>query len=61
MGPFLLISFSHRPFPLMLFLGDSAGGGVFVGIFPVFAGKNLVLIGESQYNCRVAAHVRQGS
>ncbi len=37
--------------PQMLFLGDSAGDGLFVGIFPVFVGKNLVLIGESQYNC----------
>ena len=46
---------SRSPLPQILLLGDSAGAGVFVGIFPVFAGKNLVLIGESQYNYRVAA------
>ncbi len=61
MGPFLLISFSHRPLPQVLLLGDSASGGVFMRISHVFAGKNLVLVGEAQYNCRVAAHVRQVS
>jgi hypothetical protein len=45
----------------MLLLGDSAGAGVFVGIFPVFAGKNLVLIAKSKYNYQVVAHVPQGS
>ena len=49
------------PLPQMLLLGDSAGAGVFVGIFPVFAGKNLVLIAKSKYNYQVVAHVPQGS
>ena len=50
---FLRLAISVNSLSQLDHSANTVSGGAFIRIFPVFVTKNLVLVGESQYNCQI--------